>query len=49
MKRNWIGIDAHKGYCEIAVLTDKETLIRRINIITNERDIVEGILKIKGE
>jgi transposase len=49
MKRNWIGIDAHKEYCETAVLNDKGTLIKRINILTNEKDIVEAILKIKGE
>ncbi len=47
--KNWIGIDAHKAFCETAVLNNKGNLISRLNIITDEGALIEAILKIKGE
>lgn len=47
--KNWIGIDAHSKFCEMAVLNDSGNLIGRTDIITNEKDIVEALLKIRGE
>lgn len=47
--RNWIGIDAHNDFCEMAALNDKGNLICRVNIITKAEALVEAILKVKGE
>lgn len=45
----WIGIDAHSNFCETAVLNDQGNLISRRDIITNEKDMVEAIVEIRGE
>jgi len=49
MKINWIGIDAHKQFCTISVLNNKGVLISQRDIPTNESDLIQSIISIKGD
>ena len=49
MNLYWIGIDAHKVFCEIAVINSEGNIVSRINVPTNEAHLINAMIALKGE
>jgi hypothetical protein len=46
---NYIGIDVHCKFCEVAVVSAEGKLVMRRSVKRGAKDLIEAVLKVKGE
>jgi len=47
--KNYIGIDAHCKYCDIAVVSGEGKLLSHLSVKTSAENLIEAVKKVRGE
>ena len=47
--KNYIGIDAHCKYCDVAVVSEEGKLVSHLSVRTSAENLIEAVKKVRGE